>query len=215
MLCVLTFSEKHHLTLADMSVNDILPVVQTWTQIYASHVAPNNPLSAAAADAITKFSAPAGDRVARPVSQLRYMQIFENKGAAMGCSNPHPHCQIWTTSSLPEEPFKELEHMSRYRQEHGRHILADYVQLEMEEKERVVWQNDAFLVVCPWWAIWPFEVLVIAKRHARALVDLTDDERLQFCRGDPGSDETVRQPVRDSFPYSKLLQVYLRMPGRS
>ncbi len=201
---VLTFSEKHHLTLADMPAQDILPVIQTWTRIYASHLAPNSPLSGAATTVLQSLPSSADDTVAPPVSQLRYMQIFENKGAAMGCSNPHPHCQIWTTSSLPEEPGKELEHMSSYLREHGRHILGDYVQLEMEEKERIVWQNDAFLVVCPWWAIWPFEVLVIAKRHARALVDLTADERLRFAEAIQEVARRYDNLFRTSFPYSKL-----------
>jgi len=94
------------------------------------------------------------------------MQIFENKGAAMGCSNPHPHCQVWTTSTMPEEPGKELAQMTKYRKQHGgRHLLGDYVQLELGKEERVLWQNAGFVVVCPWWAVWPFEVLILPRRQ--------------------------------------------------
>lgn len=201
---VLTFAPKHNITLADMPAAETLPIIETWTRIYASHLATTNPLSQVAAklDLLTQ-EAPLGSTVPPPKEQLRYMQIFENKGAAMGCSNPHPHCQIWTTSTLPEEPAAESVQMNKYRVEHrGRHLLEDYVKLEMEKKERIVWQNDAFLVVCPWWAIWPFEVMIIAKRHARALVDFTAAERLQLA-------ETIQEVTRrydnlfeTSFPYS-------------
>ncbi|TPX11783.1 uncharacterized protein E0L32_007520 [Thyridium curvatum] len=201
---VLTFSAKHNATLADMTAQEIVPVIETWTRIYASHLAPSSPLAGAAADVLKALpAASADDSVTPPAHQLRYMQIFENKGAAMGCSNPHPHCQIWTTSSLPEEPGKELAQLARYRREHaGRHMLADYVRLEMEKGERVVWQNDAFLVVCPWWAVWPFEVLVIAKRHVRALVDLTAAERLQFAEAVQEVARRYDNLFQTSFPYS-------------
>jgi len=203
---VLTFSARHDITLADMSVDDILPVVQTWTRIYATHLATDGPLAGAGADVLRALPpGSADDSVARPAAQLKYMQIFENKGAAMGCSNPHPHCQVWTTSTLPEEPRKELENMTRYRREHGgnRHLLGDYAKLEMEEKERIVWQNDGFLVVCPWWALWPFEVLVVAKRHVRALVDLTDEERLQFAEAIQEVTRRYDNLFETSFPYSE------------
>ena len=188
-----------------MTPQEILPVIETWTRIYASHLAPSNPLSAVASK-LSLLQKPSGpeDTVEKPAHQLRYMQIFENKGAAMGCSNPHPHCQIWTTSSLPEEPGKELVEMTKYRKAHGgRHLLADYAKLEMEKSERVVWQNDAFLVVCPWWAIWPFEVLIIAKRHVRALVDLTDEERLQFAEAIQEVTRRYDNLFECNFPYSK------------
>lgn len=202
---VLTFSAKHSTTLADMSPAEILPVVETWTRIYATHLAPSSPLAAVAAKLplLQKEPAPE-DKVEKPKEQLRYMQIFENKGAAMGCSNPHPHCQVWTTSTLPEEPGKELAAMTKYRAEHGgRHLLADYVKLEMDKGERVVWQNDGFLVVCPWWAIWPFEVLIIAKRHMRALVDFTDDERSWFAEAVQEVTRRYDNLFECSFPYSK------------
>ncbi|KAK8042382.1 hypothetical protein PG994_012865 [Apiospora phragmitis] len=199
---VLTFSPKHNVTLPDMSAADILPIIKTWTRIYASHLAPTNPLTEVAAKS-DLGEAPAETKVVPPKDQLRYMQIFENKGAAMGCSNPHPHCQVWTTSTLPEEPAAEAVQMAKYRAEHGgRHLLADYVQLEMDKQERVVWQNDAFLVVCPWWAVWPFEVMILAKRHVRALVDLTAAERLQFAEAVQEVTRRYDNLFETSFPYS-------------
>jgi UDPglucose--hexose-1-phosphate uridylyltransferase len=201
---VLTFSPKHHVTLADMAAAEILPVIQTWTRIYASHLSAAHPLKAQGEKALASIPANPDGEVDPPRGQLRYMQIFENKGAAMGCSNPHPHCQIWTTSTLPEEPAKELAQMAKYRAENGRHLLDDYAKLEAARSERVVWQNDGFLVVCPWWAIWPFEVLVIAKRHVRALVDLTDEERLQFAEAVQEVTRRYDNLFETSFPYSEF-----------
>ncbi|KAK5654499.1 hypothetical protein OQA88_7128 [Cercophora sp. LCS_1] len=200
---VLTFSAKHHLTLADMPAEEILPVIQTWTRIYASHLSPSHPLQAEAARALQSIPPNPDGEVEPPKNQLRYMQIFENKGAAMGCSNPHPHCQVWTTSTLPEEPGKELEQMTKYRGQHnGRHLLEDYAKLEMEKEERVVWQNEAFLVVCPWWAVWPFEVIIIAKRHVRSLVDLTGAERPQLAEAVQEVTRRYDNLFETSFPYS-------------
>ena len=201
---VLTFSPKHDTTLADMTASEIVPVIETWTRIYASHLSSSHPLQAAAARALSEIPPNPDGEVKPSKQQLRYMQIFENKGAAMGCSNPHPHCQIWTTSTLPEEPGKELVQMTKYNKEHsGRHLLGDYVKIEMKKGERVVWQNDAFLVVCPWWAVWPFEVLVIAKRHVRALVELTAEERLQFAEAVQEVTRRYDNLFETNFPYSK------------
>lgn len=196
---MLTFSPKHHLTLADMSAREILPVIDHWTRIYANHLSPSNPLFQVAQDlnlSVTKDEAPI------PKDEYRYMQIFENKGSAMGCSNPHPHCQVWTTSTLPEEPGKEISQMIKYRQDHRRHLLDDYVKLESAKEERVLWQNDTFLVVCPWWAVWPFEVLVLPKRHVRALVDLTDSERLHLAEAIQEVTRRYDNLFECSFPYS-------------
>lgn len=131
------------------------------------------------------------------------MQIFENKGAAMGCSNPHPHGQIWTTTSLPEEPALELEQFQRYHREQGGcHMLEDYAKLESEVQERVVAENEAFIAVCPWWATWPFEVLIIARQHKRALTDFSPAEQRQMA--EILSDVTRRYDnlFETQFPYS-------------
>jgi UDPglucose--hexose-1-phosphate uridylyltransferase len=186
-----------------MPANETLPVIETWTRIYAAHLAASNPLSKVAVklDLLQK-EWPAESKIAPPKQQLRYMQIFENKGAAMGCSNPHPHCQIWTTTTLPEEPAAETFNLTKYRDEHGRHLLEDYVKLEMQKEERIVYQNGSFVVVCPWWAVWPFEVMIIAKRHVRALVDLTADERLQFADAIQEVTRRYDNLFETSFPYS-------------
>ena len=200
---VTTVSPKYGVSLADMTPEEILSVVEFWTRIYANHLSRSNPLSGPTdwLDLpVRKEDAP------MPKDEYRYMQIFENKGAAMGCSNPHPHCQVWTTSTLPEEPGKELVQMSKYRAEHGgRHLLEDYVKLELEKGERVVWQNDAFVIVCPWWAVWPFEVLILPKRHIRSLVDFKKEERLQFAEAIQEVTRRYDNLFECNFPYSSGL----------
>jgi len=122
----------------------------------------------------------------------------------MGCSNPHPHGQIWTTTGTPEEPVAELEQLQKYRKENdGRHMLEDYVKLEMKKKERIVFQNGSFLVVCPWWAVWPFEVMIVSKKHRRALVDLLEDEKLELSEAIAEVTRRYDNLFETSFPYSK------------
>jgi UDPglucose--hexose-1-phosphate uridylyltransferase len=131
------------------------------------------------------------------------MQIFENKGAAMGCSNPHPHGQIWTTTSLPEEPAMELHHLRKYhREQGGQHLLVDYARLEKEKNERVVWQNDTFLVVCPWWATWPFETMILPLKHIRSLVDLSELEQEHLAEAIAQVTRRYDNLFETSFPYS-------------
>jgi UDPglucose--hexose-1-phosphate uridylyltransferase len=199
---VLTFSAAHNLTLADMAPDQILPVIEAWTQIYAAHVSPKSPL----AQAVSKLNLkkPLGfEAFASPKDQYRYMQIFENKGDAMGCSNPHPHGQVWTLTGMPEEPGIELVHLQNYRKEHGgSHLLEDYVKLEISKKQRVVFENDAFLVVCPWWATWPFETMIISKTHKRALVDFSDPDRLLLAQAIAQLTRTYDNLFETHFPYS-------------
>ncbi|KAI5298359.1 mitochondrial 37S ribosomal protein nam9 [Ascosphaera pollenicola] len=200
---VLTFSPKHNLTLADLSPKEIMPVIDAWTDIFSFHLSPSSPLAKVAQP--PKQGSPALD-LTKPKEQYRYMQIFENKGAAMGCSNPHPHGQIWTTSMLPEEPEIELTQLMKYRREHnGRHMLVDYAQLEMRKKERIVYENETFLVLCPWWAVWPFETMIVSKEHKRALVDLSEREREQLAEAIAELTRRYDNLFETHFPYRACL----------
>jgi UDPglucose--hexose-1-phosphate uridylyltransferase len=202
---VITFSPSHNVTLADLTPAEILPVVHTWTQIYSAYLSPTSPL-AAIAQSTTVYSA--GSAISAPNAQYKWMQIFENKGAAMGCSNPHPHGQIWTTTGLPEEPTLELEQLKKYRHEHGgKSLLTDYAKLEMEKEERIVFQNKSFLVVCPWWATWPFEIMIISKEHKRALVDLNDAEKFDFAEAIAEVTRRYDNLFKTSFPYSEFISL--------
>lgn len=150
-LCkVLCYHPDHSLTLARMTRDEIRPVVDAWTSEFEQ-------LSA--------------------LGWIEYVQIFENRGAMMGASNPHPHCQIWSTGFVPDEPAAEGKAQREYLDRNGRCLLCDYLEAELAAGERVVFANDAFAVVVPWWAVWPFEVLIISRRHAGALPELNDAER--------------------------------------
>ena len=199
---VLTFSPLHNITLADMSPSDILPIIQIWTEIYTAHLSPSSPLAKIAPSTHLPPDAPS-HRLAEPNQQFRWMQIFENKGAAMGCSNPHPHGQIWTTSNLPEEPAMELENLRKYhREQGGDHMLVDYAKMEREKGERVVYLNDTFILLCPWWAVWPFETMILPVKHIRSLVDLSESERIHLAEAIAEVTRRYDNLFETSFPYS-------------
>ena len=110
------------------------------------------------------------------LENINSVQIFENRGDMMGASNPHPHCQIWATHGLPNETGKELSAQTDYRADHGSCLLCDYLRLERQSGERIVFANDHFTVLVPFWAIWPFETMVLAHRHIGGMDDLTAAE---------------------------------------
>ncbi|XP_077137432.1 galactose-1-phosphate uridylyltransferase isoform X2 [Ranitomeya variabilis] len=106
-----------------------------------------------------------------------WVQIFENKGAMMGCSNPHPHCQIWASNFLPNEAQTEDRTQREYLRTHGTPMLLEYGRLEEERQERLVLRNEHWLVLVPYWAVWPFQTLLLPRRHVTRLQDLSDAER--------------------------------------
>ena len=172
---VICFSPRHDLTIPEMEVEGIQKVVQAWKEQYID-LGSND--------------------------FINHVQIFENKGAVMGCSNPHPHGQIWSQSSLPTQVQKTQDHLKAYFDEHNRSLLSDYLAEELERKERIVLENEYFVVLVPFWAIWPFETLIISKRHFGNLTQMTDDETLAFA--DALKRLTVKYDnlFETSFPYS-------------
>jgi UDPglucose--hexose-1-phosphate uridylyltransferase len=147
---VVCFSPRHDLTMAEMDVAELATVVDVWAEQYE-------------------------DLGAQP--SIGYVQIFENRGAMMGASNPHPHGQIWATSYLPQHVAREQESQQEYYESNGRTLLADYLALELEDGARLVCANDHFVALVPFWAVWPFETLVISRRPAGALPELDAAER--------------------------------------
>ncbi len=148
-LCrVICFSPRHDLTLAEMDVSAIRKVVDLW-----------------------------GAQVLELGESYRWVQLFESKGAVVGASNPHPHGQVWASDFLPNEALQEDRKQKRYFGQRGRPLLVDYANRERSLGERLVAENDHWLVVVPYWAYWPFETLVLPKRHVLRLPDLSDDER--------------------------------------
>ncbi len=172
---VVCFSPRHDLTLSRMGPEAIRTVIDTWDMEYRS-------------------------LASEPF--ISYVQIFENRGAAMGCSNPHPHGQIWASESVPLIPQKEGAMQRAWRDTHHSCLLCDYLKQELQEKERIVLENEHFAALVPWWAVWPFEVMILPKRHVRTIDEFTGRERdhLSVMMRDLG----VRfdNLFRTSFPFS-------------
>ena len=150
---VVCFSPRHDLTIARMSPEELRGVVDAWTGEMQS---------------------------LEKLAWVRHVQIFENRGALMGASNPHPHCQIWAASAMPNIPQRELESFEDYRNRKNRCLLCDYLKLEMEEKERIVCQNEGFVAMVPFWAVWPYETMIVSKRHVASLLDFRAEEKNLF-----------------------------------
>jgi UDPglucose--hexose-1-phosphate uridylyltransferase len=136
------------------------------------------------------------------IEWVSHVQIFENRGSLMGASNPHPHCQIWANATLPIIPARELNSFNEYSSRNKSCLLCDYLQFELTRNERVVCQNDAFAVVVPFWAGWPFETLLLSKRHFATMTDMSNVER--DLLGEILRQVTARYDnlFQTSFPYS-------------
>jgi UDPglucose--hexose-1-phosphate uridylyltransferase len=147
---VLCFDPRHDLTLATMDRAQVRRVVETWAQQAAELGAHED---------------------------IRYVQIFENRGAMMGASNPHPHGQIWATEHISNEPLAELAAQRAYFAEHGEPLLAAYLRIELEARERVVLENESWVALVPFWAVWPFETMLLPRRAATDFAELSDKER--------------------------------------
>ena len=134
--------------------------------------------------------------------EINYVQIFENRGAMMGASNPHPHGQIWATEHIPDEPAAESAALADYHREHKSCLLCDYAEVETKAEVRTVCENDGFLAVVPWWAVWPFETLVMSKAHLRSLSDFSEAQRSSLA--DILKQVTIRYDnlFSTSFPYT-------------
>ena len=175
-LCrVICFSPRHDLTLAQMTPAQILPVVKVWAE---------QTLAIGA----------------RP--EIGYVQVFENKGAMMGCSNPHPHGQIWATRNLPNEPAKELTQQAAYEAKNRSCLLCDYAALELERAERLVCANEHFVALVPFWACWPYETLVIAREHCADIPCLSPQQRLGMADLLHQLTSAYDKLFKVSFPYS-------------
>ncbi|MCF6130961.1 UDP-glucose--hexose-1-phosphate uridylyltransferase [Flavobacterium wongokense] len=172
---VVCFSPKHNLTLPEMEVSEIEKVVQTWKEQYielGSH------------------------------DFINYVQIFENKGSIMGCSNPHPHGQIWAQSSLPTQVEKTQKSLLNYFEKNKTSLLKDYLSQELEFHERIVAENNHFAVVVPFWAIWPYETMIISKRHFGNIIGMTNEETKAFAEIIKIITVKYDNLFETSFPYS-------------
>lgn len=172
---VICFSPDHSKSLAEMEVEEIKKVVNAWQKEY-EELGKNE--------------------------MINYVQIFENKGAVMGCSNPHPHGQIWSQSSLPNEVYKKDIHQKLYYSKKKRSLLGDYVLQELEAKERVIYENNDFVALTPFWAVWPFEVMIVPKKAKKNIIELSYVEVKNYAEIISVITKAYDKLFNVSFPYS-------------
>lgn len=173
---VLCFTPRHDLSIARMTVPAIRAVVDAWAQ-----------------ETARLGSEP----------QIASVVVFENYGAAMGASSPHPHAQIWATETIPNELAKELARITAYRANHdGACVLCDYVARELERAERIVYANDDVVVLVPFWAVWPFEAMLVPRRHVGSLDELTAQERDALADAMRVLTRAYDRIFESTFPYS-------------
>jgi UDPglucose--hexose-1-phosphate uridylyltransferase len=150
MCRVVCFSPRHDLTIPRMQPEEVRAVIDVWTEQY---------------------------RGLGEIPWIQHVQIFENRGALMGASNPHPHCQIWANETIPNQPARELAAQTEYLEKQQKCLLCSYLTIEQNDRERIVSENESFVALVPYWAVWPFETMILSRRHARSFVDFTDAER--------------------------------------
>ena len=172
---VVCFDPNHSLTLAKMPVESIRRVVDAWVD---------------------------ETRTLGALPEINSVQIFENRGAMMGASNPHPHCQIWATGHVPDEPAAEGVTQKNYFAEHGTTLLSDYRDQELTLGTRVVCRNAEFVAVVPFWAVWPFETLVLPMRQAGSFLDLDEAQKAGLAEILKQVTMTYDQVFQVSFPYT-------------
>jgi UDPglucose--hexose-1-phosphate uridylyltransferase len=172
---VICFSPRHDWTLARMPRSSVRDVVDVWTEQYSA------------------IGAEPG---------INSVMIFENRGAMMGASNPHPHGQIWANATIPNEPAKEQESLAAYLSAHSTCLLCEYLKIERQKGERIVCENDDFAALVPFWAEWPFEILVVSRRHFGSLDQFSDFERDALADILQRVTRRYDQLFAESFPYS-------------
>ena len=172
---VICFSPDHSLTIADMELDQIVSVIKIWQHEYET----------------------LGSK-----SYINHVQIFENKGATMGCSNPHPHGQIWAQSSIPNEAQKKAVHQKLHWDEKGSSLLGDYLVQELSEDKRLIHVSEHFVALVPYWAIWPYEVMIAPKRHIHNIIQLSPDEVKDYAEIIKIVTTKYDKLFDTSFPYS-------------
>jgi UDPglucose--hexose-1-phosphate uridylyltransferase len=172
---VICFSPRHDLTLARMDLADVHRVVDAWAEEFS-----------------TLSSQP----------EIQSVQIFENRGAMMGCSNPHPHGQIWANETIPDQLARECASFSEYLQKRKSGLLEDYLAIELEKQERIVAANGDFVALVPFWAVWPFETLVVSRRRVACLSELQEAERVSLAEILQAVTIRYDNLFRTSFPYT-------------
>lgn len=172
---VICFSENHHKPLSSLEINEIKLVIDVWQNEYLE---------------ISK------------IPWVKNIQIFENRGEIMGCSNPHPHGQIWAINDIPQEILKETNSQRNYFLKNKKSLLLDYLELEFEKNERVICFNESFVVLVPFWAVWPYETIIISKRHVKNILDFNEQDKLNLSKIIKTLTQIYDKLFSCPFPYS-------------
>jgi len=172
---VICFSPNHNDTLSSLSVNQLKEVVELLQNEF---------------------------KILSKKEWIRYIQIFENKGEIMGCSNPHPHGQIWCSDDLPVEIIKETKMQLEYFNYHHKSLLSFYLTVELEKGERIVYSNDHFVAIVPFWAVWPFETIIISRRHVGDITQFNEIEVILLADILHKLTKSYDNLFQTSFPYS-------------
>lgn len=172
---VVCFSPDHSMTLPIMKIDEIIEVINLWKKEFVS----------------------LGNK-----ENINYVQIFENKGSMMGCSNPHPHGQIWAQYSIPEEIKKKTKYQKEYWDVHKKSLLLAYLEQELVLKERIIFEDKYFVVLVPYWAVWPYETMIIPKRKVTNIDQLIKSEILSFAESIKILTTKYDNIFNTSFPYS-------------
>ena len=172
---VLCYSPNHSLTIPLMSINEILLVIKLWQNEYKD---------------------------LGSLKSINHIQIFENKGEIMGCSNAHPHGQIWAQKRIPKEVEKKQFHQKEYYKKNNKSLLLDYVNQELKIKERIICENSSFVALIPYWAVWPFETMIIPKKHHKSILSFSENELVDYAKILKKLTTKYDNLFNTSFPYS-------------
>ena len=172
---VLCYSPNHSITIPLMSINEILLVIKLWQDEYKN---------------------------LGSLKSINHVQIFENKGEIMGCSNAHPHGQIWAQKRIPKEVEKKQFHQKEYYKKNNTSLLLDYLNQELELRERIICENSSFLALIPYWAVWPFETMIIPKKQHKSILSFSENELVDYAKILKKLTTKYDNLFNTSFPYS-------------
>jgi len=172
---VLCYSPNHSLTMPLMTLKEIILIIKLWQEEY---------------------------KKLGSLSSINHVQIFENKGKLMGCSNAHPHGQVWAQKSIPKESLKKKFYQTKYFTQNNKSLLLSYVDQELKAQERIVYENDSFVALVPFWAVWPYETMIIPKIHYKSVLELSEKEVIDYAEILKSLTTKYDNLFQTSFPYS-------------
>ena len=172
---VLCYSPNHSLTMPQMDESEIVSIIELWKKEYKD---------------------------LGSLKSINHIQIFENKGESMGCSNPHPHGQIWAQKSIPTEVLRKQNNFKKFYKNNSQSMLLAYIKKELELKERIIFENESFVALVPFWAVWPYESMVITKNHRKSILELNEKEVTDYANILKILTTKYDNLFQISFPYS-------------